>query len=168
MLRMMATGVAVIALLGCNSPDDRLNAPPHGDPVATSDLQGTFVYMADNALLNDMTVSDIHFMPHRARLTTLGVERLSRLTSLIQAYGGQVRFSTSMADEALRTQRMNTIVEFLASSGIPSASTAVVADMPGNVSMTANEAVLIRTREGMYQEKSSGSASPEPPTGATP
>ena len=160
MRRLVWIGIAALGLLGCNAPGDRLNAPPHGDPVATSDMQGTFVYMADNALLNDMSISDVHFMPHRSRLTTLGVERLSRLASLIQAYGGTVRFSSGVEDESLRADRMNTIVEFLTSAGVASASTTVVTDMPGNQSMSANEATLIRTSEGQYQVNQTGAEAP--------
>ncbi|MBI5865470.1 MAG: hypothetical protein HZB38_13370 [Planctomycetes bacterium] len=119
-MRRLIAGCTVFLVLGlgCNKPDARLNAPPHGQPQETSDMQGTFVYMVDNAMLADMSVTDAHFLPHRPQLSGLGVERVSRLAELMQAYGGAVRLSTDECDEALTTQRMQTLREFLSEAGL--------------------------------------------------
>jgi hypothetical protein len=155
----VALGLGVLAA-GCQQSEKRLNAPPHGVPEETADLQGTFVYMHDNALLADMTVSDYHFMPHRAGLTTLGKQRLDRLASLIEAYGGDIRFNTDLADEALVRSRTDAIVAYLGELGVDTRTHPIQRAMPGGAGMTATEAVLIKLKEGTYDpEKKKAAAS---------
>ena len=92
---LCATICAALLAAGCSTSSPRLNAPPHGVAESVHDMRGTFVYMTDNALLADMSVSDMHFLPHRAMLTTLGTQRLNRLAQLINAYGGVIRFNSN-------------------------------------------------------------------------
>jgi len=94
-----------------------------------------YVYMTDNALLADMTVTDVHFLPHRPLLNELGRERLARLASLIQAYGGQVRLDTDSPDEALVNARLNTIADFLRDAGLDTGQALVVRDQAGGRGM---------------------------------
>lgn len=148
--------VAGLLAAGCSSPPPRLNAPPHGTPETTSDLQDTYVHMTDNALLADMTVSDIHFLPHRALLSSLGEERLSRLALLMQAYGGTIRFSTNLVDEDLVSARIDQVLEFLCQAGIDATTETVQLGMPGGRGLDANEVILIKTYEGTYQPGASG------------
>lgn len=154
--------VLAAALLGCNSPGQRLNAPPHGEAQSTSDLQGTFVYMHDNALLANMTVGDRHFMPHRPALNTTGVERLSRLASLMEAYGGTIRFDTEETDEKLNHARLKAIRDFLAEAGIDTTAETVTMDLAGGDGMDAREAILIRAHEGTYSPNKKDGAPPAP------
>jgi len=158
------TLVAAALLTGCaNDAKQRLNAPPHGETTKTADMQGTFVYMNDNALLANMTVCDMHFLPHRAALNGSGVERLSRLASLLEAYGGSIRFDTRCEDEALNKKRLESIREFLAEAGIDTNSEVVKADIAGGEGMDATEAIMIRTKEGSYNgDKKSAAAQPAP------
>lgn len=159
MQRTLALVMLSVALVpACNSPQARLNAPPHGTPVETVDSQGTLVYMADNALLADMTISDMHFVPHRAILTSLGEERLCRLASLLEVYGGTVRFDSDLTDEELLAARTRAIRDFLAECGLDTTAQAVTVDMPGGEGLTAAEAVLIRLNEGMYRPQNSSSS----------
>jgi hypothetical protein len=124
-------------------------------------MQGTLTYMTDNALLADMTVSDMHFLPHRAQLTDLGQQRLSRLASLLDAYGGTIRFNTALTDEELITKRTETIVDFLSEAGIDTTREVVKRDMPGGEGMQATEAILIKTNEGMYNPKQKSQSTSE-------
>ncbi len=140
---------------GCNAPDARLNAPPHGEPYRRSDLQGTFTYMADNALLDDMTVSDRHFLPHRAILSDLGRKHLGRLASLLEAYGGTLVFSTDEPDAELVDHRVQTIVDFLCEAGIEAAPQRVERGMSAATGMDADEAILIKVHEGTYDPEKS-------------
>ena len=152
MRRLLIVTIAVsLLVVGCNTPGARLNAPPHGQPYETADTQGTFVYMTDNALLADMTVGDMHFLPHPAKLNDVGVQRLSRLASLMDAYGGVVRFNSELDDEELIGQRAEAIVEFLAEAGVDTTREVVVQDMPGGRGMLAREVILIRVNEGTYK-----------------
>jgi hypothetical protein len=153
---VVTLAVGLVALAACQSPQKRLNAPPHGIPEETSDMQGTFVYMQDNALLSDMSVSDRHFMPHRALLTTLGEERLCRLVSLMEAYGGTIRLNTNESDEDLIKKRMDVIVQFLADAGIDTTTEVLTRDHRGGAGMDANEVILIKANEGTYKPKKSG------------
>lgn len=149
--------VAGLLCAGCEQKNARLNAPPHGSPEATSPLQGTFVYMTDNALLADMTVSDLHFMPHRPLLNQLGEERLSRLALLMDAYGGTIRLSTDEEDRALVDARLETVRHFLSEAGIDTTTEVLTEDMAGGRGMRATEVMLIREKEGTYiPPKSSG------------
>lgn len=160
--------IAVAAAAGCASdPKQRLNAPPHGEPTKTSDLQGTFVYMNDNALLANMTVCDMHFHAHRASLNGAGVERLSRLASLIETYGGSIRFDTRCEDESLNKKRLETIREFLTEAGIDTSADVVKADIAGGEGMDATEAVMIRAKEGTYNGDKKGATAQPAPAGAS-
>lgn len=149
--------LAVVAA-GCNSPNARLNAPPHGAPLETVDSQGTFVYMSDNALLADMTVSDMHFVPHRAMLTTLGEQRLCRLASLMEEYGGTIRFDTDLAEQNLIDARTRTITGFLSECGLETTGQTVTPDMPGGEGIPAAEAVLIQQNLNRYKPSRSSSS----------
>lgn len=152
MLRRLFIPLLIASLVaGCNEPQKRLNAPPHGEAEKTSDLQGTFVYMTDSALLADMTVNDAHFLPHRPQLTTTGVERLGRLASLMQAYGGSINFNTNLEDGALISARTETIREFLQEAGLTVSSDTIRRDMPGGEGMEATQAIVIRANEGVYK-----------------
>lgn len=156
---LLATTAAMgFACVGCQKPTARLNAPPHGVPEETNDMQGTFVYMTDNALLADMTVSDRHFMPHRAMLNSLGTQRLARLVSLMDAYGGTIRFNSSVEDD-LKHQRMDTVRQFLADAGVDTSKEVLVEDLPGGSGMDAKEALLIKANEGTYDPDKRGSSS---------
>jgi hypothetical protein len=153
-LCILLTGTCLLCV-ACNQPQARLNAPPHGQPHETSDLQGTFVYMADNALLANMTVSDMHFYPHRPTLNTLGQERLSRLASLIEVHGGTIRFNTDVTDGELIQGRTDAILAFLAEAGLDTSGEILVEDHPGGRGMDAREVILIKLFEATYQPEAS-------------
>jgi hypothetical protein len=160
MIRTVVALTAVCLVIGgCNSPDSRLNAPPHGRVYETNDLQGTYTYMIDNAALADMTVNDTHFLPHRPLLNDLGVQRLARLAELMDAYGGTIRFDTDLTDDELIDQRMKEIVSFLSESGIDTTSQVVMRDLPGGEGSAATEAILIKAKEGTYDPKKKQSES---------
>lgn len=158
--RLAALALLTMVLTGCTTPGKRLNSPPHGRAEVTTDLQGTFTYMADNATLTMMTVNDNHFVPGRAMLNSQGRQRLDRLASLIDAYGGQIRFNTDSQDHTLNGQRMNAIRAHLAETGVATGGDLVVMGMPGGEGSLAEEAILIRKELGMYKPGGSGAAGP--------
>lgn len=172
MRRLFVLGAAAVMLLGCNESAKRLNAPPHGIPgenaTDTTDMQGTFTYMVDNAMLADMTITDMHFLPHRATLNTLGEQRLSRFASLMDAYGGQLRMSTDISDASLIASRLQTVREFLTETGIPTTAEVILRDMPGGRGMDADEAILIRATEGTYRPSNDAGSSDEGPQPVVP
>ncbi len=141
----------------CKGPETRLNAPPHGEAEATTELQAPFVYMADNALLEDMSVSDYHFLPHRSELNTLGRQRLWRLATLMEEYGGDIRFDSDLSDPRMRADRTTAIIAQLSEYGVDTRTELVRDGMRGGSGRAADEVVLIKLVEGMYQPpRSSG------------
>ncbi len=169
----MTRSILIVALAliaaGCESPGPRLNAPPHGEAVEVSNLRDQYDHMTDNALLADMSVNDVHFMPHRALLNSLGEERLTRMAALIEMYGGSVRFNAAERDEKLVAARTSAIVEFLREQGVDVTADQIVGDLPGGRGMEASQAITIRANEGTYKPKKSpaGSASSTSGSGAS-
>ncbi len=169
MLRLRLLGTIVVGVLcgACQQPPARLNAPPHGNAERTSGLRAEYTHMIDNALLIDMAVSDIHFVPHRAMLNSLGEQRLSRLAALMELYGGTIHLSTNELDEKLLADRLEHVRSYLCEAGIDTAAEVVVPGQPGGRGMDAGQAVLIKANEGTYvaKKKASGdapTASPRP------
>ncbi|MCK4342589.1 MAG: hypothetical protein KAY37_12795 [Phycisphaerae bacterium] len=142
-----------LACGACQKPSPRLNAPPHGVAENTSDLRDTFAHMIDNGLLADMTISDIHFVPHRALLNSLGEDRLCRLAGLIEVYGGVIRFNPTVTDEDLIARRTETVMAFLADEGIDTSRKVLTHDLPGGRGMDATQAILIKKNEATYKPK---------------
>jgi hypothetical protein len=162
---LLWTSIACLGCGACQSSSPRLNSPPHGQADDVSDLQGTYVQMTDNALLADMTVADIHFVPNRAMLNALGEERLCRLAALMEIYGGTVRLNTNLADEALVKERLDQVTKYLAEAGVDTSGHVVVLGMPDGRGMSADEAILIKQNEGTYKPKKSAGGSGALPTG---
>lgn len=165
--RYVWVGPLLVAITGCNQPNERLNAPPHGEAERTSEMQGTYVYMMDNALLADMTMSDMHFLPHRARLTDLGERRLSRMAELVQEYGGEIRYSTNEDEGALVSDRQTTIRTFLKERGMDVVAERVREDIPGGRGMRAAE-VLTFKLPGACPKDAGGTTAAAPGAGSTP
>jgi hypothetical protein len=165
---MLLLGVVTFGLLaaGCQTPSERLNAPPHGPSAHVADLRANFDGMTDNALLEDMAISDLHFVPHRAMLNGLGEQHLCRLAQLMETYGGTLRFNTDLTDDELIEQRTETIMSFLAEVGVDTSAEVLVRDLPGGRGMTATESILIKTNEGTYKPDDSEGGSEPPSAGA--
>lgn len=72
-----------------------------------------FVDMVDNEILQDMSVADIHFVPHTTELSGTGKARLDRMAPLLAAYGGTVRYETYAKDELFVAQRVAHVREYL-------------------------------------------------------
>jgi hypothetical protein len=107
-----------------------------------------------------MTMGDMHFLPHRAQLNDLGTRRLSRLVSLMDAYGGTIRLNTELTDKDLIARRSDTIMDFLAQAGIDTTREVLVQEMPGGRGMPATEAVLIKATEGTFVPKKASQSTP--------
>jgi hypothetical protein len=159
--------LAVALLLGCEGPGPRLNAPPHGQADEVSSMRDMYDFMTDNALLADMSVSDVHFLPHRPLLSSLGEERLTRLSALLEMYGGAIRFGSNERDARLVAARTQTIADYLRSKGVDVTADTVSAELPGGRGIEAAQAILIRANEGLYKPRKAASTSATP-TAATP
>jgi len=160
-MKRISLGVVAVVVVcgGCQQSMTRLNAPPHGTTERVSKLQDMYVHMVNNALLADMAVSDVHFVPHRERLNALGEQRLCRLASLMEVYGGTIRFSTDAEDAELVEGRLASITAFLAGLGMDTSGDVVELNMRGGEGMAADEAILIKANEGTYKPSQSDSGS---------
>ena len=133
------------SMVGCGVTGlRRMNAPPQGTPTypaeAAVSRQRPFVTMVDNALLSEMAVFDVHFVPHTAELNGLGERRLARYATLLKHYGGTLRFDSTVDDEDLADQRMAQVREFLTIAGVEEENLDVVRGIPGGQGMLAVEA----------------------------
>jgi hypothetical protein len=151
-------GVAGSLLLavGCNLPPERLNAPPQGSTDYPCKTQEPFAYMVDNAMLEDLSLADIHFVPHTAYLNGLGVRRLERYAKLLTVYGGSIRYSTSLTDSPMVERRMGNIRAYLATTGIPEGRVKVAQGIPGGKGMSAKEAVASKAVNVPTDAKAAG------------
>jgi len=147
---LVCAAVACLALTACQKQGSRLNAPPHGSAEEVAGIRSSFDHMTDNALIADMTVSDVHFHPHRSMLNTLGEERVRRLAGILEVYGGTVRFTTDSRDDEFAQKRLDAVVALLADHGIDTTQEVVTRDMPGDAGMDAAQAILIRKHEATY------------------
>ena len=141
-LKWWVVGVGMAA--GCDMPGaERLHAPPQGyDSTPNLSAQLRYSTMVDNAMLAEMSVSDIHFIPNTARLNSLGARRLERYAVLLAGYGGTLRYDSTLDDEEIDEQRMQHVHEFLTAAGLRPEQVEVVRDIPGGTGMTATEAVI--------------------------
>lgn len=141
----LATIGIVVTTIGCGRPPNRLNAPPQGASDYPSDIQDAFVYMVDNAMLEDLSMADIHFVPHSDELNGLGARRLERYAKLLKVYGGGIRYATNSSDKAMVEKRIASIETYLATTGITEKRIQVARDLPGGEGMTAREAILAKS-----------------------
>ncbi len=150
--------VVVFTGLGCSQQTEKLNSPPQGYSERQNAMQGHFTYMTDKALLNDSSVADVHFEPHGADLSGLGVRRLTRLGELLSRCGGIVRYESDTRDEALIASRLDAVRSFLASSGVDMERITVEFGMSRSKGISATEAIAIK--EAGTEGTSGGSSDP--------
>ena len=136
--------LCMLASMGCQQPHERLNSPPQGHTDRQAALQESFVYMSDNALLADMSMSSVHFVPHQSELNSLGARRLNRLAQILKIYGGTVRYDGTTDDSKLASDRIAQIKEYLLARGLEADRMEIKRAMAGGEGMNAQEAILIR------------------------
>ncbi len=139
--RLFAVSALVFAAAACNN-DQASSKMQSARMDATKAQYGShFTYMTDNAILRDMSVADIHFIPHSAELSGVGEIRLSRMAHLLNTYGGTVRYETLAPDEAMIKQRLAHVREYLVLSGCNMERVVITTGMAGGRGMPGDEAV---------------------------
>lgn len=100
---------------GC-TPDSnvRLNAPPQGAGDEKPAWADQYVYHNDQGILADMSIADIHFVPHSAELSGVGQARLERYAELLAERGGTINYDTAIDDDSLLEERLAVAKTFLA------------------------------------------------------
>jgi len=153
MFRHASRVLAVAALAGmlaaCAPPGDRLNAPPQGWTSRQAQLQEHYVYMVDNAMLAEMHMSDVHFVPHSDELNSLGARRLDRYASLLKEYGGQLNYDTDVKEPALVSARLANIRKYLEAAGVSMDRVSVEQGPVCVADASADEAIAARRVVGL-------------------
>lgn len=121
-------------------------------------------YMVDNAILQDMSVADIHFIAHTAEISGVGEVRLNRMANLLNTYGGTVRYETLCQDDDLIEQRLAHVREYLALTGCNMDRVEVAAMMSGGRGMPGDEAVE-KFKKGTKKEEGASQSTTFAPMG---
>lgn len=140
----LTTALLLPTLVGCPPGPSRLNAPPQGASIQQPELHKNFDYMQDQALMADLSIADMHFIPHTAELSGAGRARLERYAELLAGHGGTLTFDTSLTDEELIAARLQTAENFVNNYVPDNNRIAVVTGLPGGRGMTADEAIVRR------------------------
>jgi hypothetical protein len=109
------------------------------------------VYMADNALLHDMSVADLHFVPHTHELSGTGIARLDRMAVLLDTYGGTVRYETFSTDARFVQARLDHVREYIATTGCDMGRVEVKAMLSGGRGMSAEKAIAAEEKAAAPQ-----------------
>jgi len=117
-----------------------------------------FSYMADNAVMRDLSIADFHFVPHTTELNGTGVARLDRLAGILKVYGGTVRYETFSTDSQLLDQRMAHACEYLALTGCDMERVQIETKLSGGRGLSAEDAIKIKKRGTGTSSSSSSSA----------
>jgi hypothetical protein len=130
----------IATMSGCEQPaNPRLNAPPQGDAQEHPAWAQYFAYHDDQGMMADMSIADIHFVPHSPQLSGVGEARLQRYAELLAASGGCLHYDTALHDENLIEARLATARAYI-KDALPSAKTIEIAlGMPGGRGMNAKE-----------------------------
>lgn len=155
----IAFSLCMLATMGCQQPVERLNAPPQGHTDRPNQLQEPFVYMTDNALLADMSMSAVHFVPHQNELNSLGVRRLKRLVQILKIYGGTVRYDGVTDNPKTASARIGEIKSFMLAQGLEADRIEVAPALAGGEGMNAAEAILVRQASNFIPPENPGQGS---------
>ncbi len=109
--------------------------------------------MTDNAILHDMSIADIHFVPHTNELSGTGAARLDRMALLLDTYGGTVRFETTLENENLIALRLDHVREYLDLTGCDMSRVELKVMLSGGRGMPARD--VLEARQRVKEEASS-------------
>jgi len=144
-LAARAACVACIIIPGCSEmklPEDTVLRQPQ-DPTS---MHRYYNPMIQNAAAYDMSVADIHFVPHTPRLNDLGVRRLDLLSGTLEEYGGTVRYETDSIDKDHIEARLAEVRIYLTDIGVDLSRVEVASMMSGGRGMSAEEAIRATAR----------------------
>lgn len=115
-------------------------------------------YMADNAILQDMSIADIHFVPHTLELSGTGIARLDRMAVLLDTYGGLVRYETYNTDVGFVQDRLDHVREYLDTTGCDMGRVEIKATMSGGYGMSAEKALAAEEKAAAQGQPGGGAA----------
>ena len=128
---------------GCTPRDETevSDLPTRVDSDERSTLVEFYAYHNDQGMMADMSIADVHFVPHQKYLSGTGEARLERYAELLASTGGTLHYDTSQSDRTLIQERISVAEKFLAEA-VPSNQRIQVAQgIPGGRGMSASEAM---------------------------
>jgi hypothetical protein len=117
------------------------NKPSHSAYGGT--IENTSRAMSDNAVLQNMALTDVHFIPRSTELNSTGTQRLERVVPYLNHYGGTIRYATYLTDEAFVAERLKHVYDYLKTTECDFDRVEIKAMMSGGRMMTASEAIDI-------------------------
>jgi hypothetical protein len=139
--RLFLLPVLLLATTACNRPLTTTELQTLRMEEAQWEYGAHLTSMTDNAILHDMSVADIHFIPHTSELSGVGVARLNRMAKLLSTYGGTVRYETRLSDQELIDPRLEHVREYLTLAGCDMDRVSVVTMRSAGRGMPGDEAV---------------------------
>ena len=130
--------------MACIPDKPRLNSPPQGYSEPHHPMSETFAYHNDQAMLADMSVADIHFVPHSSELSGTGEARLARYAELLATTGGTLHYDTAVTDDKLLRSRLAAANDYLKESVPGTKSVKVVVGGAGGRGIVQAEAKSAR------------------------
>jgi len=102
-----------------------------------------FERLVHNAELADMSLADVHFLPHRPGLNSTGTQRLNHLAWLVDQYGGAIKLDLEEPKGELTDGRVAMVKAYLECWGLPAEKIKVEVGLPDQEGMNAKEAITI-------------------------
>lgn len=154
-LQRFTVAALLISMAGCSdyrNPIDPVTQSPFGPDA----MHRYYQPMVRNAAAYDMSLADIHFVPHTSRLNDLGARRLDLLSGILEEYGGTVRYETDSPDEDRVNQRLDEMKRYLADIGVDTDKIEVAAMMSGGRGMSADKALqaAVKAEQSEFQRSS--------------
>ena len=152
-------GAGVILTAGCGY-DKTATEPTSVRRCIDWPSNASFKAQADNAVLTSMTVADIHFLPYRSELNSLGRARLAAIASYLELYGGQVIVDSRQSDELTRQERLASVRQFLLGQGLDAERLAITSGLTRGRGQDASEAALFYEKNLLGDDSASSAAAP--------
>ena len=132
-----------------------------------ADSHAHLTYMADNAMLYDMSLADFHFVPHTREVSGTGIARLDRMAVMLDTYGGTVRYETFATDEAFVQERLDHVREYLVTTGCDMSRVEIKTMLSGGRGMSAVKALAAEAK-ATAPDQTEGSSAGEAALSAPP
>ncbi len=161
----MMLGVSAV-VAGCGSPlmKRSTDLPPEYVEATQKNYKARFAHSTDNALMHDMVISDIHFVPHTSELSGSGVAKLDRLAPMLDTYGGVLNYDTDMTDKSLTQARIQHVREYLALAGCSMEKVEVKPGLAQGRGVPAERAMQVEQRDMNKKEAGGGAMMGPPPS----
>lgn len=135
-----------LPLAGCAGPESASGSAssPQDDGLEQSSVAKYFESHKDQAMMADMSISDVYFLTNSAALSGAGEARLGRYAELLAGKDGQLNYDASITDKELIASRLETARCFLADATSSDHTIMVVQGLPGGRGMSGRDAQAAR------------------------